>query len=83
MKENLESKVNVKHGRGEIEVSIVKKESEARYGEPYPSLDQQKRNIDKRQYSGDSRELKREDLRERLKHHQDAVKNLQAEIAAL
>ena len=78
MKENLQSKVKVKRGRGEIEISLFKKESEAN-----DSLDQQKRQLDKRQYGQDKRELKREDLRERLKHHQDAVKNLQAEIAAL
>jgi hypothetical protein len=82
MKENLDSKVEVKKN-GEIEVTVFGKESEARYGEPYPSLDEQKRKLDKRQYGEDDRELQRETLRERLKHHQDAVKNVQAEIDAL
>ena len=81
MKENLDSKVKVKDG--EIEITIFGKEAEARYGEPYPSLDEQKKDLDKRQYKEDSRELQRETLRERLKHHQDAVSNLQAEIDAL
>ena len=81
MKENLDSKVKVKNG--EIEITVFGKETEARYGEPYPSLDEQKKDLDKRQYREDSRELQRETLREKLKHHQDAVSNLQAEIDAL
>ena len=81
MKDNLESKVEFKNG--EIEISVFEKETEARYGEPYPELDELKRKIDKRQYNQDSHELQSETLREQLKHHQDAVKNLQAEIDAL
>ena len=81
MKENLDSKVEVKNG--EIQITVFGKETEARYGEPYPSLDEQKKGLDKRQYKEDSRELQRETLREQLKHHQDAVSNLQAEIDAL
>jgi|TARA_R110002020_G_scaffold22527_3_gene76127 chromosome segregation ATPase len=82
MKENLDSKVEIKNGQIEISV-FAKEEAEGRYGEPYPSLDEQKRKLEKRQYGEDARELQRETLRERLKHHQDAVSNLQAEIDAL
>jgi len=82
MKKSLDSKVEIKNG--EIEITIFGKEAtEARYGEPYPSLDEQKRKLEKRQYGEDDRELQRETLRERLKHHQDAVSNLQGEIDAL
>jgi len=82
MKENLDSKVNVKNGEFEVTV-FEKEETKARYGEPYPNLQEEKREITLDQDAKDKRELAHENLKEMLKHHQDAVKNLQAEIAAL
>ena len=82
MKKSLDSKVEIKNGEAEITV-FGKEATEARYGEPYPSLDERKRKLEKSEYGEDDRELQRETLRERLKHHQDAVSNVQAEIDAL
>jgi hypothetical protein len=82
MKENLDSKVNVKNGEFEVTV-FGKEETEARYGEPYPNLQEEKREITLDQDAKDKRELAHENLKEMLKHHEGAVKNLKAEIAAL
>jgi chromosome segregation ATPase len=82
MKENLDSKVNVKNGEFEVTV-FGKEETEARYGEPYANLQEEKREITLDQDAKDKRELAHENLKEMLKHHEDAVKNLKAEIAAL
>ena len=43
----------------------------------------EKQQITEKQYSQDERELQHEDLKQRLKHHQDAIKNIKAEMAAL
>ena len=83
---------NKKQG-GEIEISLT----EARYGEDYPGLDNRmkdaeadmtplekdKEDITDKQDKKDSKELRKETLRERLKHHQDAIENIKSEIAAL
>tara|TARA_R110002020_G_scaffold105661_11_gene246322 strand:+ start:141 stop:1157 length:1017 start_codon:yes stop_codon:yes gene_type:complete len=44
--------------------------------------DRQKR-LEREEYDQDDRELRHEDLRQKLKHHQDAVKNLTKEIKSL
>tara|TARA_Y100001938_G_scaffold10048_1_gene12397 strand:- start:249 stop:1193 length:945 start_codon:yes stop_codon:yes gene_type:complete len=82
MRENLHSKVNIKNG--EFEVAVFQKEqAEAELGKPYSNLQEEKREITLDQDAKDKRELAHENLKEMLKHHEDAVKNLKAEIAAL
>jgi len=65
-----------------IELSITQ-EAEAGYGKPYPELQEEKRKITLDQDKRDKQELHHETLKEMLKHHEDAVKNVKAEIAAL
>ena len=82
MKENLDSKVSFKNG--EFEVSVFEKEqAKAEFGKPYSNLQEEKRRITLDQDAKDKRELAHENLKEMLKHHEDAVKNIKAEIAAL
>jgi predicted phage tail protein len=50
---------------------------------PYPELQEEKRKITFDQDKKDKQELHHETLKEMLKHHEDAVKNVKAEIAAL
>jgi DNA repair exonuclease SbcCD ATPase subunit len=70
--------------RGEdIEVFLVSDETEARYGEPYPELEKKKSELTDEQYTKDAKELRHETLRERLKHHEDAVSNIKGEMTAL
>ena len=95
MKKNLKAlyKFLPKKSGGEIELSLT----EAGYGKSYPELDKklkdtaaemttfekEKEDITDKQDEKDSRELRRETLREQLKHHQDAIENIKSEIAAL
>jgi DNA repair exonuclease SbcCD ATPase subunit len=67
----------------EIEVFLVPDETKARYGEPYPELEKKKSELTHEQYTKDAKELRHETLRERLKHHEDAVSNIKGEMAAL
>jgi chromosome segregation ATPase len=72
--------------RGEtVEVFLVPDEYETKagYGKPYPELQEEKRKITLDQDKKDKRELHHENLKEMLKHHEDAVRNVKAEIAAL
>ena len=46
-------------------------------------LENQRLSGTKPRYKKDSKELRKETLRERLKHHQDAIENIKSEIAAL
>jgi chromosome segregation ATPase len=81
MKDNLKQIFKV---RGEtVEVFLVPEQSKARYGEPYPDLEKRKKEITHEQYTKDAKELRHETLRERLKHHEDAVSNIKAEMGAL
>ena len=80
MKDNLKS--DHIFGKDSIEVSITK-ESDAGFGQPYPELQEEKRKITLDQDKKDKQELRHETLKEMLKHHEDAVKNVKAEIAAL
>ena len=68
-----------------IELALVPNEYEttAGYGKPYPELQEDKRKITLDQDKQDKRELHHENLKEMLKHHEGAVKNVKAEIAAL
>lgn len=79
MKKNLKPTFLVKKHQ-EVEVSL---KSDARFGEGYSNLDETKRDITLKQYSQDATELQHEDLKERLKHHEDAINNIKAEMAAL
>jgi chromosome segregation ATPase len=95
MKKNLKALYRFlpKKSGGEIELSLT----EAGFGKPYPELDKkledtaaemttfekEKEDITDKQDEKDSRELRRETLREQLKHHQDAIENIKSEIAAL
>jgi hypothetical protein len=99
MKKNLKAlyKFLPKRSGGEIQLSLTEDVTEARYGEPYPELDKKvkdaqaemtnlekdKEDITDKQDEKDSKELRREDLAERLKHHQDAIQSIKSEIAAL
>ena len=67
----------------EIEVFLVPDEAKARYGEPYPELEKKKSELTHEQYTKDAKELRHETLRERLKHHEDAVSNIKGEMTAL
>lgn len=69
----------------EVEVFLVPEEYEmtAGYGQPYPNLQQQKREITFDQDKKDKQELAHETLKDMVKHHEGAIKNLKAEIAAL
>tara|TARA_R110002020_G_scaffold137159_3_gene305989 strand:+ start:152 stop:1039 length:888 start_codon:yes stop_codon:yes gene_type:complete len=67
----------------EIEVFLVPDETKARYGEPYPELEKKKSELTHEQYTKDAKELRHETLRERLKHHEDAVSNIKGEMTAL
>ena len=72
MKEKLKQIFKV---RGEeVEVFLVPDESQA-------DLQQEKRAITFDQDKKDKQELAHETLKEMLKHHEDAVKNLKAEIS--
>jgi hypothetical protein len=84
MKKN-KLKQTFKVNKDEIEISLVPNEYEttAGYGKPYPELQEDKRKITLDQDKQDKRELHHENLKEMLKHHEDAVKNVKAEIAAL
>ena len=95
MKKNLKAlyKFIPKRSGGEIELSLT----DAGFGKPYPELDKKmgdaagettnlekdKEDITDKQDEKDSRELRRETLREQLKHHQDAIESIKSEIAAL
>ena len=69
----------------EVEVFLVPEEYEmtAGYGQPYPNLQEQKREITLDQDKKDKQELAHETLKDMVKHHEGAIKNLKAEIAAL
>ena len=67
----------------EIEVFLVPDEPKARYGEPSPELEKKKSELTHEQYTKDAKELRHETLRERLKHHEDAVSNIKGEMTAL
>ena len=79
---NKKLKSNYSINEDSVEVSITK-EAEAGYGKPYPELQEEKRKITLDQDKKDKQELHHETLKEMLKHHEDAVKNVKAEIAAL
>tara|TARA_R110002020_G_scaffold214004_3_gene420978 strand:+ start:1920 stop:2891 length:972 start_codon:yes stop_codon:yes gene_type:complete len=99
MKKNLKAlyKFFPKRSGGEIQLSLTEDVTEARYGEPYPELDKKvkdaqaemtnlekdKEDITDKQDEKDSKELRRENLAERLKHHQDAIESIKSEMAAL
>jgi hypothetical protein len=70
-----EAKASITTGEGDDQI-LYFSESDERYVT-------EKKEITQRQYSQDARELQRETLKERLKHHEDAIKNIQSEIAAL
>ena len=82
---NAELNSSVEFYNGEATISIFEKtnKSEADYGKPYANLDEEKRTITLDQDKRDKQQLRHETLREMLKHHEDAVKNVKAEIAAL
>ena len=84
MKKN-KLKQTFKVNKDGIELALVPNEYEttAGYGKPYPELQEDKRKITLDQDQQDKRELHHENLKEMLKHHEDAVKNVKAEIAAL
>ena len=84
MKKN-KLKPTFKVNKDGIELALVPNEYEttAGYGKPYPELQEDKRKITLDQDQQDKRELHHENLKEMLKHHEDAVKNVKAEIAAL
>jgi len=69
----------------EVEVFLVPEDYEmtAGYGQPYPNLQEQKREITFDQDKKDKQELAHETLKDMVKHHEGAIKNLKAEIAAL
>jgi hypothetical protein len=80
MKPNLKSDHSI--NKDSVEVSIIQ-EAEAGYGKPYPELQEEKRKITLDQDKRDKQELHHETLKEMLKHHEDAVKNVKAEISSL
>ena len=70
-----ESKASITVGEGDDQV-LYFAEADERYTT-------EKKQITQEQYGQDARELRHENLKERLKHHEDAVSNIKAEIAAL